>query len=144
MQPGPVWVITGASRGIGAEFIEQVRVALAFGSIYQHKSHECVLILAVPQILANEQAVVIAGARSPESSKELQELHELHSERLHLVSLDVASTSSIQVCAIQTLRIGRRIHRNLDQPTLLPAFPQFACYTSFLPKLPYFCDSVVT
>lgn len=106
--------------------------------------HEYVLILAVLQILANEQAVVIAGARSPDSSKELQELHELHSERLHLVPLDVASTSSIQVCAIQTLRIGRRIHRNLDQPTLPPAFPQFACYTSFSPKLPYFCDSVVT
>ena len=107
--------------------------------------HEYVLILAVPQILANEQAVVIAGARLPESSKELQELHELHSERLHLVPLDVASTSSIQVCAIQTLRIGQQIHKNLEQcATLPPAFPQFACYTSFLPKLPYLCDSAVT
>jgi len=33
MQPGPVWLIAGASRGIGAEFVKQVMVALAFGSI---------------------------------------------------------------------------------------------------------------
>lgn len=80
-------------------------------------------MLAVPQILANEKTVVVAGARSPESSKDLQELHELYSERLHLVPLDVASTSSIQVCAIQTLPIKQQSHRDLDRPTLPLAFP---------------------
>lgn len=78
--------------------------------------HEYVTILAVLQILANENTVVIAGARSPHSSEDLQELHELHSERLHLVPLDVASTSSIQVCAIQTLPAKQQNHTDLDQP----------------------------
>lgn len=91
--------------------------------------HECVTILAVLQILANENTVVIAGARSPDSSQDLQELHELHSDRLHLVPLDVASTSSIQVCDIQTLPIEQQNHRDLDQPTLPLAFPMFACHT---------------
>ena len=38
----------------------------------------------------------MAGARSPGDSKGLQDLKQQHAERLHLLTLDVADTSSIQ------------------------------------------------
>ena len=49
------------------------------------------------QILARPDTVVVAGARSPDKAKALQQLKQDNSTRLHVVALDVASTSSIQV-----------------------------------------------
>lgn len=49
------------------------------------------------QILLSEHTTVIACARSPENASVLQELKAQHKDRLQLVILDVADTSSIQV-----------------------------------------------
>ncbi|DBB00497.1 TPA: hypothetical protein ACH3X3_002202 [Trebouxia sp. C0006] len=73
MTPAGVWVVTGASRGIGVEFVRQ--------------------------ILLLEHTTVIACARSPEHASDLQELKAQHKDRLQLVTLDVADTSSIHGAA---------------------------------------------
>lgn len=46
---------------------------------------------------------VIAGARSPDKAPALQELRHLYPNRLHLVTLDVTDTVSIQVFAAETM-----------------------------------------
>src|SRR6516162_336580 len=66
-------MITGASRGIGLEF---TRAWLARG------------------------AQVIATARNPSDSEELQALHREHSDRLRLLQLDVREERSIEILAI--------------------------------------------
>lgn len=75
MVPPEVWAVTGASRGIGTEFIKQ--------------------------ILGMADTQVIAGARSPDKAPALQELRHLYPNRLHLVTLDVTDTVSIQSAAKQ-------------------------------------------
>lgn len=79
MTPAEVWVVTGASRGIGVEFVRQ--------------------------ILLSEHTTVIACARSPENASVLQELKAQHKDRLQLVILDVADTSSIQGAAEHVSKI---------------------------------------
>ncbi|KAL3131674.1 hypothetical protein ABBQ38_007968 [Trebouxia sp. C0009 RCD-2024] len=64
-----VWVVTGANRGIGLEFIVQ--------------------ILAMPDTL------VVAGVRTPEKATDLQKLVDKHGDRLHIVKLDLANTETI-------------------------------------------------
>lgn len=78
MPPTEVWLITGTSRGVGAEIVEQV--------------------------LQLKYTVVIAGARFPDKSQALQDLKQQHPERLHLLCLDVASDASIQAAAKQVTR----------------------------------------
>jgi len=66
--------------------------------------HDCAIFVlrfednpSVLQILLSEHTTVIACARSPESASVLQELKAQHKDRLQLVTLDVADTSSIHV-----------------------------------------------
>ncbi|KAL0047047.1 hypothetical protein WJX82_004986 [Trebouxia sp. C0006] len=68
-----VWLITGASRGIGAELVKQV--------------------------LAKDNTKVIAGARSPKTSPLLDNLQDQFQDRLHILTLDVSSTASILAAA---------------------------------------------
>jgi len=49
------------------------------------------------QVLAKDNTVVLAGARSPDKSEFLKSLQRQYSARLQILSLDVACTSSIQV-----------------------------------------------
>jgi len=67
-----VWVITGASRGLGAALTQKV---LMHDSVSQ----------------------VFACARQPNSSTELRDLKSLYENRVHLVELDVTSEESAQV-----------------------------------------------
>ncbi|KAL3132419.1 hypothetical protein ABBQ32_008978 [Trebouxia sp. C0010 RCD-2024] len=64
-----VWVVTGANRGIGLEFIVQ--------------------ILAMPD------TSVVAGVRTPEKAIDLQKLADKHGDRLHIVKLDLANIETI-------------------------------------------------
>lgn len=67
---GQVYLVTGSSRGIGQEFVNQ---------------------------LLHGGARVIAGARSPGKSSGLQELVKTFPERLTTVSLDISDESSVKV-----------------------------------------------
>jgi len=75
------YLITGASRGIGAEFVRQ--------------------------ILAGEpDSIVIGAAREPASSDELRELGKEHGERLKTVKLDVIDLQGIREAAKEVERIA--------------------------------------
>lgn len=65
-----VYLITGASRGVGLELCKQL---LARGD------------------------VVIAAARTPETAANLKDLEDSHSGKLHLLKLDVEDASTIKV-----------------------------------------------
>ena len=65
-----VWVITGASRGIGLELAQQL---VARGD------------------------VVVGAARNPEASSALKELESSSSGKLHLVKMDVEDPETIKV-----------------------------------------------
>jgi NAD(P)-dependent dehydrogenase (short-subunit alcohol dehydrogenase family) len=68
-----VWIITGASRGLGAALAQKVL------------NHD-------------NASQVFACARQPNSSTELHDLKCLYEDRVHLVELDVTSEESAQVC----------------------------------------------
>jgi len=99
MSAAQVWLITGATRGIGAEFVRQVCVPAQ--SRRHNSSHDAIRIRHpvdnMLQVLAKDNTVVLAGARSPDKSDSLKSLQRQYSERLQILSLDVACTSSIQV-----------------------------------------------
>ena len=65
-----MWVITGASRGIGLELVQQL---VARGD------------------------VVVAAARNPETCSALKELESSSSGKLHLVKMDVEDPETIKV-----------------------------------------------
>lgn len=65
-----VWVITGASRGIGLELVKQL---VARGD------------------------VVVGAARNPETCSALKELESSSSGKLHLVKMDVEDPETIKV-----------------------------------------------
>jgi NAD(P)-dependent dehydrogenase (short-subunit alcohol dehydrogenase family) len=67
------WLVTGANRGIGLEY--------------------------VTQILKQENTHVIATARTPDKADELKQLQDKHKDRLQLVKLDLADESSIKAAA---------------------------------------------
>ena len=66
-----VVVVTGSSRGLGFEYVKQ--------------------------ILQNTEATVVATARNPSKSNELQALTKKEPKRLQLVSLDSADETSVEV-----------------------------------------------
>ena len=70
MAPQPVWLINGASRGIGQEHARQ---AVQAGY------------------------TVLAACRTPSKATELQQLAKEHPGQLHLLTLDVIDEKSIEV-----------------------------------------------
>lgn len=68
----PVYVVTGASRGIGYELVRQ---------------------------LVKRGDIVVGAARNPETASNLKELESSASGRLHLVKLDVEKPETIQSAA---------------------------------------------
>ena len=89
-----VWLITGASRGIGAELVKQVWLRAA-----QHVLHSELAFtqMLLAQVLAKDNTKVIAGARSPKTSPLLHNLQDQFQDRLHILTLDLSSTASILV-----------------------------------------------
>ena len=65
-----VYVVTGASRGLGLGFVES--------------------------LLRQPDTVVVAAARSPDKSEALQTLVKEHRGRLHTVTLDSADDASVK------------------------------------------------
>ncbi|KAI8051927.1 4-dihydrotrisporin dehydrogenase [Gilbertella persicaria] len=65
-----IYVVTGASRGIGLAFVKQ---------------------------LVKRDAIVFACARNPESSIELQDLIQANKQQIFPITIDITHTSSIQV-----------------------------------------------
>ncbi len=65
-----VYVVTGASRGLGLGFVES--------------------------LLRQPDTVVVAAARSPDKSEALQALLKEHGARLHTVALDSADDASVK------------------------------------------------
>ncbi|DBA78176.1 hypothetical protein WJX79_006992 [Trebouxia sp. C0005] len=72
-----VWVVTGANRGIGLEFVKQ--------------------ILDLPN------TTVIAGARSPEKAADLQKLSQQFEGRLFAVPLDLSDSNTVQA-VVETVK----------------------------------------
>ena len=66
-----VYVITGASRGLGLGMVEG--------------------------LLKQEHTVVVAAARNPEKSDVLQKLAAQYKERVHLVTLDTTDEAGVKV-----------------------------------------------
>lgn len=99
MSAAQVWLITGATRGVGAEFVRQVCMP---AQSHRHSSSHDAIRVRHPidnmlQVLAKDHTVVLAGARSPDKSESLKSLQRQYCARLQILSLDVACTSSIQV-----------------------------------------------
>lgn len=53
--------------------------------------------MAALQILTIPDTLVVAGARSPEKAKDLQELSKQYSGRLLTVALDLSDSDTVQV-----------------------------------------------
>ena len=66
-----VWVIIGASKGLGAALVQR--------------------------ILQQDSSTVFACSRNPKESDELLQLASLNKTRLHLVQLDVTEETSVKV-----------------------------------------------
>ena len=71
-----VWVVTGASRGIGLELVQQ---------------------------LVARGEVVVGAARNPEASSALKKLESSSPGKLHLVKIDVEDPETIKVSDKLTL-----------------------------------------
>lgn len=80
----PVYVVTGASRGIGYELVRQ---------------------------LVKRGDVVVGAARSPETASNLKELESSASGRLHLVKMDVENPETIQSAAAS---LEKRFPQGID------------------------------
>ena len=63
------WVVTGASRGLGLEHVKQ---------------------------FLKQGFIIIAAARSPSKSEALTELHKEYKDKLALISLDTADSTSVK------------------------------------------------
>ncbi len=63
------WVVTGASRGLGLEHVKQ---------------------------FLKQGFIIIAAARSPSKSEALIELHKEYKDKLALISLDTADSTSVK------------------------------------------------
>ena len=87
MSTTKTWLITGASRGVGLEYARQ--------------------------LLNDPHNRVVAGAREPEGEG-LQQLHELHGDRLLRVRTDVHSAATLSV-------------RPRSLPALMPASGDAGC-----------------
>ena len=74
------YLISGASRGLGLGLVERV--------------------------LELQDTRVIAAARSPGKSEELQTLAKDSPDRLTLLTLDTSDESSIKVCGMRTVQHG--------------------------------------
>eukprot|EP01125_Pyxidicula_operculata_P012552 TRINITY_DN4123_c0_g2_i1.p1 TRINITY_DN4123_c0_g2~~TRINITY_DN4123_c0_g2_i1.p1 ORF type:complete len:288 (-),score=8.96 TRINITY_DN4123_c0_g2_i1:66-929(-) len=81
--PTSVAVIQGATGGIGSEFTRQ--------------------------LLVNTKSKVIATARNPHQSPELNTLKELYPDRLSLVALDVSNKASIEAASAQIKSITSNV-----------------------------------
>ncbi|KAK9840130.1 hypothetical protein WJX74_003908 [Apatococcus lobatus] len=77
--PDTVVVVTGASRGLGLEFVKQ--------------------------LLKTSQSRVVATARNPTGSKGLSALVEQFADRLNLITLDTSSDSSIEQAAAAVAKL---------------------------------------
>jgi NAD(P)-dependent dehydrogenase (short-subunit alcohol dehydrogenase family) len=76
----PSYLITGASRGLGLGFAEV--------------------------LLRNPNNIVVATARNPAGSPDLQQLKAKHTDgRLHIIQLDVSSVESVRKAAEETARL---------------------------------------
>jgi NAD(P)-dependent dehydrogenase (short-subunit alcohol dehydrogenase family) len=93
-------LIVGSSRGIGLEFVRQV--------------------LAQPGV-----EVVFAGCRRPDLALELQALHQQHSARLTIVSLDVTNEASLQVAGGAIARRTSRLDTVINCAGVLHGGPDF-------------------
>jgi NAD(P)-dependent dehydrogenase (short-subunit alcohol dehydrogenase family) len=71
-KPGETWLVTGASKGIGLQYITQV---LAAG------------------------AKAVAAVRSPKTSKDLQDLQLQYPEALTIVAMDTGVFPSVKAAA---------------------------------------------
>ena len=80
MAPNPVWLINGASRGIGQEHARQ---AVQAG------------------------CTVLAACRTPSKATELQQLAKEHPGQVHLLTLDVTNEKSIEVKPLGVLALPR-------------------------------------
>ena len=78
MAPNPVWLINGASRGIGQEHARQ---AVQAG------------------------CTVLAACRTPSKAAELQQLAKEHPGQVHLLTLDVTNEKSIEVKPLGVLAL---------------------------------------
>lgn len=103
-----VWVVTGANRGIGLEFIVQVTYYSACELLMQFCPglHLYRSILHGAQILAMPDTSVVAGVRTPEKAIDLQKLADKHGDRLHIVKLDLANIETITVSGVLLLGLS--------------------------------------
>ncbi|KAL0037385.1 hypothetical protein WJX79_005282 [Trebouxia sp. C0005] len=93
-----VWVVTGANRGIGLEYVQQ--------------------ILSLPN------SKVVAAARSPAKAVHLHDLQKQHEGRLTLVALDLSETSAAQAAAEEAAQRHDHVDYLINNAGVLGKFAQ--------------------
>lgn len=100
-----VWVVTGATRGLGLEFCTQVRSVMGRtrkrGTCYSNSYLEAT---SAPQILALQHTNVVAGARPGESADELRALSKKYEGRVMIVEVELLNKDSVKVKIVLDLR----------------------------------------
>lgn len=94
-----VWVVTGATRGLGLEFCTQVRCRVDCAHLSQPRSGLLCFKGATSalQILALQHTSVVAGARPGENTDDLQALSKQYVGRLMIVEVELLDKNSVKV-----------------------------------------------
>ena len=107
MRAGPqVWVITGASRGIGLALVVQVNCAASEFRDDRSEVAESRSNFESMQALRDENVIVYACARHLSDSTALQDCKRRYDARLQFLELDLLDVKSVEV-------------RSLSPPTVL-------------------------
>lgn len=94
------WLVTGANRGMGLEWVTQVDIA---GSAGRYALRPAIGSFLSLQILALENTIVIAAGRPIDDFQELEKLQEKYAGKLKVVEMELLQPDTIKVKALWQL-----------------------------------------
>ena len=97
--------VSGASRGIGAMFVEKCVIVLLRQQVPYVRRNLLTSHTILRRILEDPANTVAAAARNPDASPALQRLAKTSGDRLLLVKMDTTDGESIQV-TVFSVEIG--------------------------------------